>query len=207
MPKHLAIAGNIGAGKTTLAKEIAKKYSWKLELESVEDNPYLKDFYEDMKTWSFHLQVHFLNSRFEQVRRIKEEGLSVVQDRSIYEDAHIFAKNLFESGFLAEREYKNYLSLYNSMIGYIKEPDLLVYLKADIPTLIRRIELRSRDYESGIRLDYLKNLNRYYDNWIDNYDLGKLLVINVNDIDFVKNQEDLADILTKVDRELFGIFN
>jgi deoxyadenosine/deoxycytidine kinase len=207
MPRHIAIAGNIGAGKSTLAKEIAKYYNWRAELESVEDNPYLRDFYEDMHQWSFHLQVHFLNSRFEQLRRLEKLDANIVQDRSIYEDAHIFAKNLHESGFLQKREYNNYLSLYNSMVQFIKAPDLLVYLRADIPTLIRRIELRQRDYESGIRLDYLKNLNRYYEEWIAGYEEGKLLIIDVNHIDFVKNPSDLAEILNKVDRELFGIFN
>lgn len=207
MPRHIAIAGNIGAGKSTLAKKIAKYYNWRAELESVEDNPYLKDFYEDMKKWSFHLQVHFLNSRFEQLRRLEKLDMNIVQDRSIYEDAHIFAKNLHESGFLETREYNNYLSLYKSMVQFIQPPDLLVYLRADIPTLIRRIELRQRDYESGIRLDYLKNLNRYYEEWIAEYNEGRVLIIDVNNIDFVGNPSDLADILNKVDRELFGIFN
>jgi deoxyadenosine/deoxycytidine kinase len=207
MPKHLAIAGNIGAGKSTLAKEIGKYYKWRVELESVENNPYLKDFYEDMKKWSFHLQIHFLNSRFEQIRQLSNLNQSIIQDRSIYEDAHIFAKNLHDSGFMEDREYQNYFALYSSMIDFIKAPDLLIYLRADVPTLIRRIEMRSRDYESGIRLDYLQNLNRYYEEWISSYQGGKLLIIDVNNIDFVKNQEDLAQILSKVDRELFGIFN
>ena len=207
MPKHIAIAGNIGAGKSTLAEKIGKYYNWRVELESVEENPYLRDFYDDMNKWSFHLQVHFLNSRFEQTRRLSQLNENIVQDRSIYEDAHIFAKNLRDSGLLAQREYDNYFALYSSMIEFIEAPDLLVYLRADIPTLIKRIEMRSRDYESGIRLDYLKNLNRYYEEWISGYDLGKLLIIDVNNIDFVQNSEHLAEILNKVDRELFGIFN
>ncbi len=207
MPKHLAIAGNIGAGKSTLAKQIGKYYNWRVELESVDENPYLKDFYDDMKKWSFHLQIHFLNSRFEQIRKLAQLNENIIQDRSIYEDAHIFAKNLFDSGMMEKREYNNYFALYSSMIDFIKPPDLLIYLRADIPTLIKRIEIRSRDYESGIRLDYLKNLNLYYEEWIANYDLGKLLIIDVNNIDFVKNPEDLSEILNKVDRELFGMFN
>lgn len=207
MPKHIAIAGNIGAGKTSLATQIGKYYKWRVELESVEGNPYLRDFYEDMKKWSFHLQIHFLNSRFEQVKKLSSLNENLVQDRSIYEDAHIFAKNLFESGLMEKREYDNYQALYNSMIDFIRPPDLLIYLKANLPTLIKRIELRSRDYESAIRLDYLQNLNKYYEEWISSYVHGKLLVIDVNDIDFVNNQEDLANVLNKVDRELFGIFN
>ncbi|MEQ8358158.1 MAG: deoxynucleoside kinase [Cytophagales bacterium] len=207
MPKHIAVAGNIGAGKSTLAEQIGKYYNWRVELESVEENPYLKDFYDDMKKWSFHLQIHFLNSRFEQTRKLAQLNENIVQDRSIYEDAHIFAKNLHESGLMEKREYNNYFALYSSMIDFIKAPDLLIYLRADIPTLIKRIEMRSRDYESGIRLDYLKNLNHYYEEWISNYDLGKLLIIDVNNIDFVKKPDDLSEILTKVDRELFGMFN
>ncbi|MEQ8518721.1 MAG: deoxynucleoside kinase [Cytophagales bacterium] len=207
MPKHIAVAGNIGAGKSTLAEQIGKYYNWRVELESVEENPYLKDFYDDMKKWSFHLQIHFLNSRFEQTRKLAQLNENIVQDRSIYEDAHIFAKNLHESGLMEKREYNNYFALYSSMIDFIKAPDLLIYLRADIPTLIKRIEMRSRDYESGIRLDYLKNLNHYYEEWISNYDLGKLLIIDVNNIDFVKKLDDLSEILTKVDRELFGMFN
>ncbi len=207
MPKHIAIAGNIGAGKSTLAKEVAKYYGWRLELESVEENPYLKEFYEDMKKWAFHLQIHFLNSRFEQIQRLRKLDENIVQDRSIYEDAHIFAKNLFESGLMAKREYDNYFALYTSMIGFIQAPDLLIYLRADVPTLIRRIELRSRAYEAGMRLDYLQNLNKYYEEWISGYGEGKLLIIDVNNIDFVKNKDHLSEILTKVDRELFGIFN
>ncbi|QNL23106.1 deoxynucleoside kinase [Hyphobacterium sp. CCMP332] len=207
MPKHIAVAGNIGAGKSTLAEQIGKYYNWRVELESVEENPYLKDFYDDMKKWSFHLQIHFLNSRFEQTRKLAQLNENIVQDRSIYEDAHIFAKNLHESGLMEKREYNNYFALYSSMIDFIKAPDLLIYLRADIPTLIKRIEMRSRDYESGIRLDYLKNLNHYYEEWISNYNLGKLLIIDVNNIDFVKKQDDLSEILTKVDRELFGMFN
>lgn len=207
MPKHIAVAGNIGAGKSTLAQQIGKYYNWRVELESVEGNPYLKDFYEDMKKWSFHLQVHFLNSRFEQTRKLAQLNENIVQDRSIYEDAHIFAKNLQESGMMEMREYENYFSLYTSMMDFIKPPDLLIYLRADIPTLIKRIELRSRDYEAGIRLDYLRNLNHYYEEWIASYDLGKVLIIDVNNIDFVKNQNDLSEILNKVDRELFGMFN
>jgi deoxyadenosine/deoxycytidine kinase len=159
-----------------------------------------------MRTWSFHLQVHFLNSRFQQVKRIQTLDRHSVQDRSIYEDAHIFAKNLHQSKFMADREYQNYLDLYDSMISIVQVPDLLIYLKADLPTLIKRIELRNRSYESAIRLDYLKNLNQLYEDWIAQYDLGKLLIIDVNTLDFVQNPEDLSFIFNQVDRELFGIF-
>jgi deoxyadenosine/deoxycytidine kinase len=204
---HIAICGNIGSGKTTLASMLAKHYRWKAELESVEDNPYLEDFYEDMERWSFHLQVYFLNSRFKQIKRIRDSLVSTVQDRTIYEDAYIFAANLYRSGFINDRDYSNYLSLFNSMIQHVTPPDLLIYLKADIPKLIQQIERRGRSYENAIRIDYLKNLNAHYNDWIAEYDLGKLLVIDVNHMDFVQQQDDFASILRKIDVELFGLFS
>lgn len=203
---HVAIAGNIGSGKTTLAKMLGKRYGWDVQLESVEDNPYLKDFYEDMNRWSFHLQVYFLNSRFNQVARIRESEGGTIQDRTIYEDCHIFAANLHKSKFISDRDYNNYLELFNSMIKHVQPPDLLIYLKADIPKLVANIEKRGREYEELIRIEYLKNLNSHYEEWIANYDLGKLLVIDVNNLDFVNRVEDFAYVLEKVDFEVNGLF-
>lgn len=204
---HVAIAGNIGSGKTTLAKKLGKHYNWDVQLESVEDNPYLADFYADMHRWSFHLQVYFLNSRFRQVARIRASDGGTIQDRTIYEDAYIFAANLFKSEFITERDYHNYLELFKSMIDHVTPPDLLIYLKADIPKLVGNIQTRGRDYEELIRIEYLKNLNQHYEDWIGNYTLGKLLVIDVNNMDFVKSIEDYAYILEKVDFEVNGLFS
>jgi deoxyadenosine/deoxycytidine kinase len=203
---HIAISGNIGSGKTTLTIKLAKHYGWNAELEAVEKNPYLADFYEDMKRWSFHLQVYFLNSRFNQIKRIRESGESVIQDRTIYEDAYIFAANLHKSKMISDRDYENYLNLFHSMINFVKAPDLLVYLKADIPKLVGQIEKRGRHYENSIRIDYLKNLNAHYEDWISNYDKGKLLVVDVNDLDFVTHSEDFATIVQRIDREIYGLF-
>ncbi|GAB5522988.1 MAG: deoxynucleoside kinase [Roseivirga sp.] len=204
---HVAIAGNIGSGKTTLAKNLGKHYHWDVQLESVEDNPYLADFYGDMHRWSFHLQVYFLNSRFRQVAKIRASQGGTIQDRTIYEDAYIFAANLRKSEFITERDYQNYLELFKSMIDHVAPPDLLIYLKADIPKLVGNIQKRGRDYEELIRIEYLKNLNEHYEEWIGSYDLGKLLVIDVNNLDFVKNIEDYAYILEKVDFEVNGLFS
>jgi deoxyadenosine/deoxycytidine kinase len=204
---HIAVSGNIGSGKTTLTIKLAKHYGWNAELEAVENNPYLADFYEDMKRWSFHLQVYFLNSRFNQIKRIRETGLSVIQDRTIYEDAYIFAANLYKSKLISERDYENYLNLFNSMINFVKAPDLLIYLKADIPKLVGQIEKRGRHYENAIRIDYLKNLNSHYEEWIGGYDKGKLLIIDVNQMDFVEYQEDFSSIVQRVDREMYGLFS
>lgn len=186
---------------------LAKHYNWQAELESVEDNPYLADFYSDMKRWSFHLQIYFLNSRFNQVKRIQNSRNSTVQDRTIYEDAYIFAANLHSSGLMNDRDYSSYLTLFESMIQHIAAPDLLIYLKADIPKLVSRIEKRGRTYESAIRLDYLKNLNNHYNEWIENYKLGKLMIIDVNDLDFVQNIEDFSFIVNKIDADVHGLFS
>ena len=159
---HLAVSGNIGSGKTSLTEKLARHYKWEAEFESVDNNPYLADFYEDMDRWAFHLQIYFLNSRIKQIKRIQELENSVVQDRTIYEDANIFARNLHTSGHINDRDYQNYLSIYNSMIDFVNAPDLLIYLKAEIPKLIEQIQKRGRDYEDAIRLDYLKNLNRHF---------------------------------------------
>ncbi|PRY90445.1 deoxynucleoside kinase [Mongoliibacter ruber] len=203
---HIAVSGNIGSGKTTLTTKLAKHYGWNAELEAVDNNPYLADFYEDMKRWSFHLQVYFLNSRFNQIKRIRDSGLSVIQDRTIYEDAYIFAANLHKSKLISDRDYSNYLALFDSMINYVKAPDLLIYLKADIPKLVGQIEKRGRDYENSIRIDYLKNLNSHYEDWISSYDKGKLLIVDVNELDFVAHPEDFSGIVQKVDREMYGLF-
>jgi len=207
MVQHIGISGNIGSGKTTLAEKLSKHYSWIPEYEDEEKNPYLADFYKDMNLWSFHLQIYFLNSRFSQLKKIQKSDTTVVQDRTIYEDAYIFAANLFESGYMKEREYKNYLSIFESMVDVIRPPDLLIYLRADIPKLVQQIEKRGRKYEELIRLEYLKNLNFFYEKWIKSYDKGKLLIIDVNNIDFVKNVSDFAMIIDKIDVELHGLFS
>jgi deoxyadenosine/deoxycytidine kinase len=203
---HLAVSGNIGSGKTTLTEKLAKHYGWSAEFEAVDDNPYLPDFYEDMKRWSFHLQVYFLNSRFNQIKKIQESTISTIQDRTIYEDAYIFAANLYKSNLLSERDYANYKSLFDSMIAHVKAPDLLIYLKADIPKLVGQIEKRGRSYETAMRIDYLKNLNSHYEDWIAGYKEGKLLIIDVNELDFVERASDFSFIVEKIEREIFGLF-
>ncbi len=205
--KHVAIAGNIGAGKTTLAKKLSHHYGWETEFEAVEDNPYLVDFYEDMKKWSFHLQVYFLNSRLNQIKRIRENNQTVVQDRSIYEDCFVFAKNLHFSGNMSNRDYQNYLALFESMSPVITPPDLLIYLRADIPKLVGQIEKRGRAYEESIRIDYLKTLNQHYEEWIKQYSIGKLIIIDVNQLDYLSNVEDFALIISKIDTEMHGLFS
>ncbi len=205
--KHIAIAGNIGSGKTTLAEKLSKHYGWLPLYESVDRNPYLRDFYEDMTRWAFHLQIYFLNSRFNQVREIRESEKTIIQDRTIYEDAHIFAANLHKSGHLNERDYQSYLELFNSMTSFVKPPDLLIYLKADIPKLVQQIQKRNRDFEFNIKLDYLKTLNEHYENWIGSYQHGKLLIVDVNELDFVKSIEDFAMIIGRIEFELNNLFS
>ncbi|MEQ8906312.1 deoxynucleoside kinase [Ekhidna sp.] len=204
---HIAVSGNIGAGKTTLTEMLAKHYGWQAEFESVDDNPYLEDFYGDMHKWAFHLQIHFLNSRFEQINKLRGGSKTIIQDRTIYEDAYIFAESLYKQGYFKERDYRNYRALFDSMIEFVNPPDLLIYLKSDISKLVKNIETRGRDYENLIRIEYLKGLNEHYENWIANYDAGKLLIINVTDLDFVKNPEDFSDIVFKIDTELHGLFS
>ena len=205
--KHIAIAGNIGCGKSTLTKLLAKHYGWEAEFESVDNNPYLADFYKDMNRWSFHLQVHFLNSRFEQIQKVRNSTTSIIQDRTIYEDAYIFAQNLYDSGFMEERDFRNYFNMFESMMKFVTPPDLLIYLKADIPKLVGQISKRGRTYEAQIKIEYLENLNKNYNQWISQYDKGKLLIIDVNNMDYVENKEDLYAIITKVERELFGLYS
>lgn len=204
--QHIAICGNIGSGKTTLAEKLSRHYGWHPLYESVEHNPYLRDFYGDMPRWAFHLQIFFLNSRFRQVKQIRQNSKTTIQDRTIYEDAYIFAANLHQSGYISDRDYLSYREIFESMIEYVRPPDLLIYLKADIPKLVEQIEKRGRDYEYAIRIDYLRNLNEHYENWIGKYDLGKLLTIDVNKLDFVNNVEDFSNIIGRVDLELNSLF-
>jgi deoxyadenosine/deoxycytidine kinase len=199
---HIAISGNIGAGKTTLTQQLAEHYGWEAFIERVDNNPYLKDFYEDMPRWAFHLQVYFLSSRFKQVLQIYKNPRDLVQDRSIYEDAYIFAHNLYASGLMADREYKNYLQLFEAMTQLINPPDLLVYLRADLPKLLRQIGKRGRDYEANISADYLRSLNEHYENWIRDYTHGNLLIIDVNNLDFVDNPADMDLIIGRIDQAL-----
>ena len=203
---HVAIAGNIGAGKTTLTNLLAKHYRWEAQLEDVVDNPYLDDFYNQMERWSFNLQVYFLNSRFRQVKQIQDSGKSVIQDRTIYEDAFIFAPNLHAMGLMTNRDFNNYSSLFELMESFVKGPDLLIYLRSSIPNLVSQIHKRGRDYESSISIDYLSRLNERYEAWISTYDKGKLLIIDVDHLDFVDNQEDLGGIINKIDAEIHGLF-
>ncbi len=203
---HIAIAGNIGSGKTTLTTLLAKHYKWEAFYESVDDNPYLNDFYQDMKRWSFNLQIYFLNSRFRQVLKIRESKKNVVQDRTIYEDAYIFAPNLHEMGLMSTRDFQNYSSLFELMKRLVDPPDLLIYLRASVPTLVKQIQKRGRDYEHSISIDYLTKLNKKYENWIKNYNLGELLIINVDKIDFVENQKDASIVFDKIEAKLYGLF-
>lgn len=203
---HVAVAGNIGAGKTTLTTLLAKHYKWEPQLEDVVDNPYLDDFYNQMERWSFNLQVYFLNSRFRQVLQIRKSGKNIIQDRTIYEDAHIFAPNLHAMGLMPNRDFENYRSLFDLMETLVEGPDLLIYLRSSIPNLVNQIHKRGRDYENSISIDYLSRLNERYEAWIHGYDKGKLLIIDVDNLDFVANPEDLGEIINKIDAEIHGLF-
>ena len=203
---HIAIAGNIGAGKTTLTKLLARHYNWKPHYESVDENPYLDDFYGEMERWSFNLQVYFLNSRFSQILELRKSGKNIIQDRTIYEDAHIFAPNLHAMGLMTNRDYHNYNSLFELMEKLVTPPDLLIYLRADISTLVSQIHKRGREYENSISIDYLSRLNERYEAWNSTYKKGKLLVIDVDNLDFVANQEDLGYIIDRIDSQINGLF-
>jgi len=201
-PLFVTVAGNIGAGKSSLTRLLAERFHWKPYFESVEDNPYLSDFYADMKRWSFHLQVYFLSHRFMDHRHISEGVNSVIQDRSIYEDAEIFARNLFEMGRMEGRDYENYVSLFGAMTEYLRPPDLMIYLKASVDTLLRQIARRGRDFEKGIERAYLEKLNQHYNDWIGRYNIGPLLVIPSDNIDFVNRRDDLAMIIELVTQKI-----
>jgi deoxyadenosine/deoxycytidine kinase len=205
-PKHIAVAGNIGAGKTTLTEMLSKHYKWIPQFEDVDHNPYLFDFYEDMPRWSFNLQIYFLNSRLNQLLDIQSGTETVIQDRTIYEDAYIFAPNLHEMGLMGKRDYDNYFGFFETLKRMVQAPDLLIYLKASVPTLVAQIQKRGREYEENIRLDYLKRLNDYYNKWIEGYKEGPLLVIDVDKNNFAENTEHLGDVIRRVDSELFGLF-
>ena len=206
MGMHIAIAGNIGSGKTTLTSLLAKHFGWQPHYEDVDTNPYLPSFYEDMQRWSFNLQIYFLNSRFRQIVDIRQSGKNVIQDRTIYEDANIFAPNLHTMNLMTARDYDNYQSLFELMSSFIQPPDLLIYLRADVPTLVRNIQKRGRDYEASIRLDYLKSLNERYENRVNGYKAGKLLIFDVDNINFQDNPEDLGQIIERVQANLHGLF-
>ena len=203
---HIATAGNIGSGKTTLTGLLAKHYGWEAHYENADNNPYLDDFYSNMQHWSFNLQVYFLNERFGQIQKIRKSGLTVVQDRTIYEDAHIFAANLHSMGLMSMRDYTTYRSLFDKMTSFIQPPDLLIYLRASVSTLVNQIQKRGRAYENRIRLDYLGKLNERYENWISEYTLGKLLVVDVDTVQFDETPEDLRTVVNRIDALLHGLF-
>jgi deoxyadenosine/deoxycytidine kinase len=204
--KHIAVAGNIGAGKTTLSELLSKHYKWEVLYEDTNTNPYLSDFYNDMQRWSFNLQIYFLNSRYRQIQNIRAGEVTVIQDRTIYEDANIFAPNLHDMGLMSSRDFENYLDLFAAMIEQVVAPDLLIYLRAGIPTLVDHIHTRGRDYEGNMSLEYLKRLNQRYEDWISNYKEGKLLIINVDGMNFRDKKEDFGKILQSIEAELFGLF-
>ncbi|NNC86370.1 MAG: deoxynucleoside kinase [Bacteroidia bacterium] len=203
---YIGVAGNIGSGKTTLTTLLGKQYKWEVQYEDVDDNPYLNDFYTDMQRWSFNLQVYFLNSRFRQVTDFQKSENTIIQDRTIYEDAHIFAPNLHAMGLMTTRDYENYLRLFDLMSEFIQPPDLLIYLRGSVPSLVNQIQKRGREYENTIRLDYLKRLNERYEAWIQRYDLGKLLVVDIDELNFEESKEDLGMIVERVNAELHGLF-
>lgn len=205
-PKHIAVAGNIGAGKTTLTTMLAKHYKWTPHFEDLDHNPYLVDFYEDMQRWSFNLQVYFLNSRLQQLSIIRGGKDSVIQDRTIYEDAYIFAPNLYEMGLMTKRDFENYSSFFQTLKKMVSPPDLLIYLKGSIPALVDQIQKRGREYEENIRLDYLKRLNEFYNKWIEKYNDGPLLIIDIDQNNFADKEEDFADVVRRIDAQINGLF-
>lgn len=203
---HIAVAGNIGVGKTTLTGMLAKHYGWEANYEEVDRNPYLDDFYQDMKAWSFNVQISYLHSRLQKIMQIRNSGKDVIQDRTIYEDAYIFAPNLQAMNLMSTRDFETYFSLFQQVEQLLQAPDLLIYLKGSVPTLVKRIQSKGREYENAIRLDYLDNLNRRYETWIKSYNLGKVLVIDTDSCNFIENQEDFSNIINKIDNQLFGLF-
>lgn len=203
---HIAVAGNIGSGKTSLTAMLAKHYKWEAHYEDVESNPYINDFYEDMQRWSFNLQVYFLNNRFNQIQEIRKKKKNFIQDRTIYEDAFIFAPNLHAMGLMTTRDFENYFTLFNLLESFISAPDVLIYLRASVPTLVNHIQSRGREYEESIRLDYLKRLNERYEAWISQYDKGKILIIDVDENKFPTSKEDLGKIISHIDAEIHGLF-
>ena len=205
-PKHVAIAGNIGAGKTTLTEMLSKHYRWIPQFEDVDHNPYLTDFYDDMPRWSFNLQIYFLHGRLNQILEIQKGTETIIQDRTIYEDANIFAPNLHEMGLMSKRDFDNYFGFFTTIKSMVQPPDLLIYLKASVPTLVSQIQKRGREYEENIRLDYLKKLNDYYNKWIEGYKEGPLLVIDCDKNKFGENEVDFGEIISKVDGTLYGLF-
>ena len=203
---HIAVAGNIGSGKTTLTNMLSNHYGWRLHFEAVDDNPYLADFYNDMQRWSFNLQIYFLNTRFKDVVEILKSEETVIQDRTIYEDACIFAKNLHKMGLMSTRDFENYNSLFSLMLSLVKPPDLLIYLRSSVPNLVNHIQKRGREYEAGIRRDYRQGLNNLYEKWIENYKDGKLLIVDVDEVRFEENPKDFSYIINNIDAQLHGIF-
>lgn len=206
MSKHIAVAGNIGSGKTTLTSLLAKQFKWEPHYEDADENPYLNDFYEDMQRWSFNLQVYFLNKRFSQVLKFRQGKKTVIQDRTIFEDAYIFAPNLHAMGLMTTRDFDNYFSLFKLMNSFVKPPDLLIYLRASVPTLVTQIQKRGRVYEESISINYLKRLNERYEAWISTYEEGKLLIVDVDTNKFHENPEHLGEIVNRVNAELHGLF-
>ena len=205
-PKHVAVAGNIGAGKTTLTEMLSKHYRWIPQFEDVDHNPYLTDFYDDMPRWRFNLQIYFLYGRLNQILDIQRGTETIIQDRTIYEDANIFAPNLHEMGLMSKRDFDNYYGFFSTIKTMVQPPDLLIYLKASVPTLVSQIQKRGREYEENIRLDYLKKLNEYYNKWVEGYKEGPLLIIDCDKNKFGENEEDLGEIISKVDGMLYGLF-